>query len=216
MREVDAVRPIPIFPLPGVQLFPHALLPLHVFEPRYRELVRDAAIGDKLIAPATLIPGYEPEYHGRPRVRPIVGVGRMIAHDPLPDGRSNVLLRGVGRARIVEELPPERSYRLVRVELLEDEPGNAAVLSTGQATLTMLVDRLARMLPSGGDTLRELLHEPRDAGALTDVIAAALLTDAGLRQELLETLDVERRLELVTAEVSALLTRFATHDGPAN
>jgi uncharacterized protein len=81
-------EPLPIFPLPAVQLFPHALLPLHVFEPRYRELVRDCMAGAQLMGLPLLQPGYEARYHERPAVHAVCGVGRVIAHDPLPDGRS--------------------------------------------------------------------------------------------------------------------------------
>src|SRR6185369_8808617 len=97
---------LPIFPLPRVQLFPHALLPLHVFEPRYRDMVRDAMAGPRLIAVAALEPGFEADYHGRPAVRAVVGVGEVIGHEALEDGRCNILLRGVARARIDTELPP--------------------------------------------------------------------------------------------------------------
>src|SRR6185436_5117887 len=109
-----------IFPLPDVALFPHAILPLHVFEPRYREMVRDCLAGDRKMAVAALAPGYEADYHGRPAVRPVCGLGEVVAHDGLPDGRSNILLRGTSRVRIIEELPPDRSYRLVRCQRLPD------------------------------------------------------------------------------------------------
>src|SRR5581483_1829444 len=113
---------IAIFPLPRVQLFPHALLPLHVFEPRYRELVRDALApsGSKTIAMVELKPGYEKDYEGRPPVDELCGVGRVIAHEPLPDGRANLLLRGLYRAHIRRELDASRSYRIVELEPLAD------------------------------------------------------------------------------------------------
>src|SRR3954468_6937935 len=83
---------LPIFPLPRVQLFPHALLPLHVFEPRYRDMVKDALAGPRLIAVAPREPGFETDYPARPAVRPIIGVGEVIGHEALEDGRHNILL----------------------------------------------------------------------------------------------------------------------------
>src|SRR5262245_16374763 len=99
MSSAETLLPrlVPIFPLPEVQLFPSAILPLHVFEPRYRELVRDCLDGEPMLAVATLEPGYELNYHARPAVKPICGVGRLIRHEALPDGRSNIVLRGLGR-----------------------------------------------------------------------------------------------------------------------
>jgi Lon protease-like protein len=148
---------LPIFPLAQVQLFPHALLPLHVFEPRYRELVRDALAGERLIAMASLEPGYEDDYHGRPPVRAIIGVGQMIGHEALPDGRSHILLRGLARARIERELPVERSYRLVEAATLADELGSAAQCAAARDTLVVdVVQRIDRVAAEIASVLARL------------------------------------------------------------
>src|SRR5205085_8990732 len=77
-----------MFPLPEAQLFPGALLPLHVFEPRYRALTRDVlAAATPVMAVAMLEPGFEAEYDGRPGVRAVCGVGEIIEHRLYPDGR---------------------------------------------------------------------------------------------------------------------------------
>jgi Lon protease-like protein len=206
---------LPIFPLPHVQLFPHALVPLHVFEPRYRELVRDCLKGDQQMALAMLIPGNEDAYYERPPVHAICGVGRIIAHDPLPDGRSNILLRGEHRARILEELPPKESYRLVRAEPLADVIPATLDPETDK-TLVLLADQLAQRLPAGGETLRQLARSVAGPGALTDVLSAALVTDADERQRLLAELDVGKRAEAVIAHLGALLQRIASPAGPSN
>jgi Lon protease-like protein len=205
-----------IFPLPSVQLFPHALLPLHVFEPRYRDLVRDCLAEDQVMAVATLEPGYEPDYQGRPPVRRVCGVGELVAHDALPDGRSNILLRGTTRARILEELPPAHAYREVRVELLVDEYPGGLDRASAQKTLVLLADQLALRLPTGGETLRELVRSQAELGALTDVLAAALISEPDERQRLLETFDVGARVDRVSAQMAAILGRFTPSHGPAN
>ena len=106
---------LPLFPLPNVVLFPNVFLPLHIFEPRYREMVADALASDRLIGMVLLKPGWEHEYEGRPPVYPI-GCSGVITHvDQLPDGRYNIVLRGVERFRIVEE-DFGRAYRLASVE----------------------------------------------------------------------------------------------------
>jgi Lon protease-like protein len=211
----SASAAIPIFPLPNAQLFPLALLPLHVFEPRYREMVRDCMAGDRMLAVALLEPGYEHDYGGRPPVRAVCGVGRILAHEPMPDGRSNILLRGEYRGRILDELPADRSYRLARIEKIEDIVAPTGADEVDQ-TLRLLSDQLSLRLPAGGETLRSLIRSANGAGALADVLAATLLTDPDLRQELLETEDVVQRARRVVDQLGMLLARVADHEGPSN
>ena len=110
----------PLFPLPGVVLLPGALLPLHVFEPRYRLMLKDALEGDKLIAMAILLPGFEENYEEAPAIDEWVGLGRIVAHESLPDGRSNLLLAGLRRAKVLEE-DRTRAYRRGKLEVLDDD-----------------------------------------------------------------------------------------------
>ena len=110
---------IPIFPLPNVVLFPQVFLPLHIFEPRYREMVADALEGDRLIGMALLRPGWEADYEGRPPVYPIGCAGVITHHDRLPDGRYNMVLRGLEKFRIIEE-DHSRAYRVATVESLHE------------------------------------------------------------------------------------------------
>jgi Lon protease-like protein len=206
-----------IFPLPQVQLFPHALLPLHVFEPRYRDLVRDtlAPSGSKIIGMVELKPGYESDYEGRPPVEEICGVGKVIAHEPMPDGRCNLLLRGLYRARIRRELDPSRSYRTVQLEPLADllPPGYDA--DGGRETLVLLSEEIARRLPQGGEALRRLVRETEGASALADVLAAATVHEPADRRTLLAELDVSRRVDAIAAHLGAALSQLAGK-GPAN
>jgi Lon protease-like protein len=205
MSPAEPLDRLPIFPLPRVQLFPHALLPLHIFEPRYRELLKDCMAGDQVMAIATLEPGYAADYEGRPPIRAVCGVGLVIGHQPLPDGRANILLRGVTRARIERELPPDRAYRLAKVTPLSDRV--AAGLDGGESvqTLVLLADQIAHRLPSGGETLRSLARSQPEPGPLVDVLTAALITDPEERQALLELLDVRERVDRVTTRLATLL-----------
>jgi uncharacterized protein len=110
---------IPLFPLPNVVLFPNVFLPLHIFEPRYRTMVGDALAGDRIVGMTLLCPGYETDYEGRPAVYP-VGCAGVITHaEPLPDGRYNIVLRGLEKFRILDE-DTSRSYRLASVEPLPE------------------------------------------------------------------------------------------------
>src|SRR5437773_7768040 len=112
---------LPLFPLPNVVLFPNVFLPLHIFEPRYREMVADAIASDRMIGMVLLRPGWENDYEGCPPVYPI-GCSGVITHfDRLPDGRHNIVLRGLERFRILQE-DRSRNYRRAAVEMLREEP----------------------------------------------------------------------------------------------
>jgi Lon protease-like protein len=212
-----ALEALAIFPLPDAVLFPGALLPLHVFEPRYRALVADVTEGSGLICVPRLRPGYEERYDGRPAVHDIAGVGLCVASDRLSDGRYNIVLRGLARVRIVRELPPDRVYRLVRGAIIEDERSTAstAELEGSQQALVALCERLAAEVDEEGDAIRQLARAMPTPGGCADLVASALIRDADVRQRLLELVDPAERLDVVTAHVSALLSRFTSAGGGA-
>jgi uncharacterized protein len=108
---------IPIFPLPNVVLFPNVFLPLHIFEPRYRDMVGDALRGDRIIGMVLLRPGHELEYEGRPPIYPVGCAGVVTHADRLPDGRYNIVLRGLEKFRVTSE-DDSRTYRLAHAETL--------------------------------------------------------------------------------------------------
>ena len=110
---------LPLFPLPNVVLFPNVFLPLHIFEPRYREMVADALASDRMIGMVLLRPGWDRNYEGRPAIYPIGCSGVLTHNERLPDGRYNIVLRGIERFRIVEE-DHSLSYRRALVEPLRD------------------------------------------------------------------------------------------------
>ena len=110
---------IPIFPLQDVVLFPHSTRPLHIFEPRYRAMVADALAGDSIIGMVLLQPGHEAEYEGRPPVYAVGCAGVVIAAEELPDGRYNIVLRGLVKFRVLSE-DASRAYRLAEVEALPE------------------------------------------------------------------------------------------------
>src|SRR5580765_2760798 len=114
---------LPIFPLPNVVLFPNVFLPLHIFEPRYREMIADALESDRMIGMVLLRPGWQRDYEGRPPVYPI-GCSGVITHvERLADGRYNIVLRGLERFRILQE-DDSRSYRRAVVEPVPEGAGS--------------------------------------------------------------------------------------------
>jgi Lon protease-like protein len=201
---------VPIFPLPNAVLLPGGVMPLHVFEPRYRDMARDCLAHDGQIAIALLRPGYEDDYRGRPPVYPVCGLGTIICSDELPDGRFNLLLRGVGRVRIVQEMPPVHAYREVRAALLDGAlTARPEALASGNDQLIALCDRLAMTLEVGGAELSEIVHSQTEPGACADLIAAALLQDPVERQRLLESVDAADRVDAAIELLARVLCDLA-------
>jgi len=196
---------LPIFPLPNVVLFPNVFLPLHIFEPRYREMVADAVKSDRLIGMVLLRPGWQPDYEGRPAVYPI-GCSGVITHvDQLGDGRYNLVLRGVERFRILEE-DDARSYRRALIEPLPDVPclrEDAAIIQTERAKLdALLAPTIERSLAGvAGDAKippamadEDLVHALAQYLDLEPLEKQALLEQPGLRsraQSLVELLEMK-------------------------
>ena len=207
---------VPIFPLPNAVLLPGGLMPLHVFEPRYREMVQDALAGHSLLAIARLRPGYQRDYHGRPPVYALAGIGRIIACDETADGRYMMVVRGVGRVDVSRELPAERSYREVAARLLPDAPCCQDKLGRAHGQLLALCERLSQALDRGGDQLRSLLASCACPGACADATAAALVYDHDERQAPLERLDPVARLDRVAEHVGKLLCELVPCRGAVN
>ncbi len=195
---------VPIFPLPDVTFFPHTLLPLHVFEGRYRAMVIDALERDRRLAVVKLKPGYEAAYAGKPDVHPVAGLGEIVSCERLATGRYNILLRGESRVRLEQELPSDTLYRLVRARRLVDaEPAGdlGPALTRIRAACKTLLAALARP----ADLLDTALADGQPAGVIADRVAAAVLPDGATRQRLLETLDVAARITTVADAVEALV-----------
>lgn len=212
----SALTALPIFPLPNCVLLPGGLLPLHVFEPRYRELTRDCLAGHQLMGIARLRPGFETTYYGRPPVYERCGVGRIICSEELPDGRFALLLRGIARVEIARELPPERTYRMVEARPLLDAICNDSDARSHHLRLIALCDRLAEVLDHGGSQLRDLVRSCDSPGACADAVAAALILDADTRQELLDACDPMVRLQRTVSHISHLLCELAPCEGAVN
>lgn len=217
--DLDLVRPhlarLPIFPLPDGVLLPYEMLPLHVFEPRYRAMMQDVLAAGRPLAIVRLAPGWEADYEGRPAVEPVCGVGIVARHEKLPDGRFNVLVRGLARVRIERELAPERDWREVQARLLDDahaaEPESAFVEDI-ESLRRMLFALCASRPGPAASTLAQLSTQAPSAGALADIVLAALLTDLSERRRALVTLDAAERLRMAQAALAELLVGV---DAPA-
>ncbi len=204
-RLRDKLQRLPIFPLYRVQLFPRAILPLYVFEPRYREMTAACLAGDGLMALAQLKPGFEADYQGRPPVRSMAGLGKIIAHRENADGTYNILLEGLGRVRIDEELPPEHSYREVRAHRVRDRIAEGFDQQTVRETLRLLIDKLSKTIGESGASLRSLCAETKRLPCLIDVLSSALIQKPVLRRRLFECRDLATRAELLIVSLAKIV-----------
>jgi Lon protease-like protein len=195
---------VPIFPLPEVTFFPGTLLPLHVFEARYRAMVQDALDTQRRIAVVQLKPGYDANYAGKPPVHAIAGMGEIIGAERLATCRYNIVLRGRCRIRIEGEMPSDTLYRIVAAERLEEDAPSGDV-TRALERIRAGCRRLLKALDRPPDLLDATLEPSQSPGIIADKVAAAVLPGAALRQELLEMLDVARRLERVGTALDALI-----------
>jgi Lon protease-like protein len=212
------LRRLPIFPLPNTVLIPGGYLPLHVFEPRYRALVADCLADDRVMAVPLLVPegelGSGPDPKGRPRVYRISGVGYIDAIQPLDDGCSNIVLKGMTRVRIVEELVTEHPYRLVQAETLDDRQDQREEQRLSARVLRQLARQLLTRLPDElGQQMIATMAEAQDPGGLADLVGASVLLDPGQRQAFLEERSVARRLGVTTQVVAGLLAKISDASG---
>jgi Lon protease-like protein len=199
-----------MFPLPQVVLFPHASLELHIFEERYRAMTRDVLAGSRFLAIGHIANGHR-EIDEKPAVRRVAGVGEIVMAHELADGRFNLVLRGRERIRIDEELALERPYREVVATILPDLPVlDSAELRDADQSLRALIGQLADAIPEGGDVLRQIVAAQETPSGLADVLSAALIEDADLRQGLLETREITRRVERVLSEVVSMTSRISS------
>ena len=197
---------VPLFPLPETVFFPRTVLLLHIFEPRYREMLSHALDGDQLLAPVLLRPGYESDYEGRPSVHAVTSMGKVARAVRFPDGRANIALVGLTRVRIVEELPPDQSFRLARVEVIaEDE---TASLEASRPALAGEIDELVKALPQqhvrDASKLELASTDGLALGTIVDLTVDALDLPADERQLVLETIDQVKRAEIARRAIQRL------------
>jgi len=181
MASVPGSAIVPIFPLPDVTFFPRTLLPLHVFEARYRAMVMDVLARDRRLAVVKLRPGYEATYAGKPPVHEVAGAGEIVSWERLATGRYNILLKGDCRVRLESEKPSDTLYRVVAAQRLDDVPPRADVGAL-LARIRGACERLLKALDRPANLLDTALAEGQPAGAIADRIAAAVLPDAALRR----------------------------------
>ncbi len=202
-----------LFPLPNLVLFPHVMQPLHVFEPRYVDLLHQALEGDRLIAMALLEGNWERDYEGRPPVAPVACVGRVITWQAQGDSRYNVLLLGLARARIARELPPDRTFREAEVEILADEypKANGAARGILHRRLVKAFQEMMPQIRDAEELFNQLSVDSLSLGTLTDVISFALDLTVRAKQALLAETNVDRRANMLLGHLKIAASDTFAH-----
>lgn len=200
--EMEIVVPeeLPVMTLPGVTFFPQALMPLHIFEPRYREMLRDVLATNRLFAVAGLDQrnrdAFEPPHR-------IASMGIVRACQENKDGTSNLLLQGLARVEI-KDILREDPYRVIRIRALASQPGadeDENIKLRGR--LSRLLTTRQRLNGHAATELSRFLKNIGDPEIFVDLAAFSFCENPRLKQKLLETLDVHKRMELLSADVRA-------------
>ena len=187
----------PLFPLPKVVLFPHASLPLHIFEPRYRQMTADALEGERLIAMSLLDSSADGDQI-RPPIHSMVGLGEIVAHERLDDGRYMLILRGLARARVVQEEPVDLPYRVARLELCHDIVP-ASTDFDRDVRAEEIVSLFCRLF--SGVEFQRVVQQAMTAelplGSICDVIASTLPIASSMAQMFLEERNCDVRSQML-------------------
>jgi ATP-dependent Lon protease len=199
--EITLPDEVPVMTLPNTTFFPQALMPLHIFEPRYQEMLRDVLASNRLFAVAGLDldqlrdPGkFEPPFR-------VAAVGIIRACQENDNGTSNLLLQGLCRVEILAIVRDE-PYRKIRIRPLSSRAGASADENQAlRREVSRLLNLKSRLAASGSGELAAFLKTVEDPEAFVDIAAFSLCEDVGLKQKLLETLNVHRRLELFSQQL---------------
>ena len=182
----NALKLAPLFPLPNVYLFPGSVMPLHIFEPRYRQMVEDMLDGPGRLVMGTVLEKDAPHLDGAPSVLPIAGLGEIGRHERLPDGRFLIWLIGLTRVRI-REVESSRLYRRVEVDALEE-------IQPSKQRATALRPVLQKAILS---RCTEFLNLPKEMplSYLVDLLLQRMQLPQGVMAHLYSELDVSKRAD---------------------
>ena len=208
-----------LFPLPGVVLFPHAVLPLHIFESRYRQMTEDAIATDKLVTIVQLrsSPRLKPtSVLGTPAIEEIACLGQILQYERLPDGRFNFLLLGRKRVRLTREIPTGKLYRTAEAEIVAELDDDSEADEPQRAELIALFRRIFERNNEIDPYLAALLENHQPMGILTDIIAHALGMPPVVKQRFLDEPHVGRRVEALRTILRQAVSRASNEPGEAH
>jgi Lon protease-like protein len=194
-----------LFPLPNLVMFPHVMQAMHIFEPRYRSLFEEAISDDKLIALGVLSQGWEVDYEGRPALESMACLCRIATYQRTPEGTYNVLLLGVRRIQLQEEMPPTKPFRVAEAKIVEDHvpshPSAEEIVGL-QQQLLMAFKRSMPKIPTSYEQIDELLGSQITLGMLADIVAYTAELNVSTKLSLLKTSNVIDRVHVLLNALS--------------
>jgi hypothetical protein len=185
---------VPLFPLATVVFFPNTLLPLHVFEPRYRQMVNDVINNERIIGMVLLKPEWEKNYYGNPEIHSVACMGRIVSLEALEDGKFNIVLFGLKRVRILE-IVKDLPYRVARVKILEDI--HEANEESYRKRIEDLILRWNGMLGKEHESHKIRIDTGLPLENLTDALASLIVSNVFEKQDLLAEANVKKRAEMI-------------------
>ena len=200
METLHVPETVPVMTLPNTVFFPQALLPLHIFEPRYRQMLRDVLCSNRVFAVARL----DPTQTGADEPLPgIASIGIIRACQKAENDTSNLLLQGICRVE-VKAIVREAPYRIIAVKPIATTAGThhagLELLRFEVMRLLNLRRRLGLPVPKG---MTQFLESIDDIDTFADIAAFNLCEDSAVKQQLLETLETRRRLQLFATALKA-------------
>ncbi len=183
---------LPLFPLPNVVLFPNMLLPLYIFEPRYKKMIHDCLKGNRLLGIILLRKNWEKEEDPTPYE--VGGMGQIIKSTKLPNGNMNILVRGVSKIRILEYVEVDEPYRVARIESIRDRFESSEDLTILTRQLVKMFKQVISFRYKQADRILsslDLLVDPQD---ITYFVISILALDVHEKQILLETFSGEEQI----------------------
>ena len=205
---VQACENLPVFPLPGVVLFPHTVIRLHVFETRYVQLLEDCLAGNRLFALPQLSPSLavdEVVWLEAPPFHSVAGIGYVLQSVPMPQERYNIAVLGVGTVAFATELERDRGYRRMQGRLME--PAALSVQQQEQFNRTrLLFAQLLGRKELDSETLSALLDEGREPAQVINILLNMLVEEPHYRQQLLGQADLSAVLDLVEQRLMIVLS----------
>lgn len=219
--RVNFGKPMALFPLGEAVVIPQQVIPLHIFEPRYIQMVSHALDGAGQIAMAVIEAGSSFAGGSRPKLRPAVCVGQIMQHETLAGGRFEILLQGVCRARIMDELPesPDTLYREAYLEPIESEEPDESVMQPMRAWVeSQLTEGDLADFEAARDLVDYVRDERISTPTLLELISFTLFDDADLRYRLLDEGDAEKRSKIIRKELerTSRMLHLAKHQRPEN
>ncbi len=200
-------RELPVFPLPGTVIFPGVVIPLHVQETRYRDMIKDVLEVDGLLSAVMIKPGQEHSRH--PELCDVGCLGKLIHAERLPSGRYNILLEGTDRCRLLQEVHKRSSYRSFHIAAIE-APSHDAILEarSEMASFQSCVVNLQACVETHDEQLAAMLRSTADPLRLADILGAVLVNDHLRQQELLATTSLKQRLLQLIDVIAEAMIKF--------